>query len=190
MFGKGSFDHPITSPWSSLLTNSNPSTNTVSGLKFAWSHLQLNFQEVSSRKQALDASLLLNQDITRAGFGAGFGADSTVAPSVTNVITIKELERSWRDHLDQQIETSLDRGDCEKWSWDACTWGSLIFLHLPPDQFGYIEDPIFQVAWTTDLGQACPLLAPVVGRYFAKKGEVLDKYGTNLALAPLLGAGH
>ena len=49
---------------------------------------------------------------------------------------------------------------------------------------------MFQVAWTTYLGQACPLMAPVVGRYFGKNGDVLDKYGANLASAALPGACH
>ena len=60
----------------------------------------------------------------------------------------------------------------------------------PPDHFGYIEDPTFQVATASYLGQACPLMAPVVGRYFGKKGQKLDKYGANLAAASLPGQGH
>jgi hypothetical protein len=120
---------------------------------------------------------------------AEFGADGTVASSVTNAITV-ELERSRMDHLGDQIAQSLDRGDYERWAWDACTKMSSVFLHSPPDQFGYMESPVFQVALTTYLGQACPLMAPVVGRYFGKKGDALDKYGANLAAASLPGQGH
>ena len=105
------------------------------------SHLHLDFQEVSNQERASDASLLLNQDISRAGFGA----DGTVSRSVTNAVTMIELERSRQDCLGRRIESLLDGGDYEKWSWDACTKMSSIFLHSPPDQFGYMEDPVFQV---------------------------------------------
>ena len=67
---------------------------------------------------------------------------------------------------------------------------SAVFLHSPPDQFGYIEDPVFQVAVATYLGQPCPLMQPLVGRFFGKKGKRLDKYGANLAAASLPGQGH
>ena len=53
-----------------------------------------------------------------------------------------------------------------------------------------MEDTLFQVAMVTYLGQACPLIKPVVGRYFEKKGQVLDKYGSNMAAAALPGQGH
>ena len=185
MLGEGSFNHPFTAPWSCLLSTNESSNSYADGLKHAWSHLQHNFQDVSSQERASDPSLLLNQDISRAGFGA----DGTVSRSVTNAVTI-ELERSRQDHLGKRIETSMDRGEYERWSWAACTKMSSIFLHSPPDHFGYMEDPVFQVAWTTYLGQACPLMAPVVGRYFGKNGDVLDKYGANLASASLPGAGH
>ena len=38
--------------------------------------------------------------------------------------------------------------------------------------------------------QACPLMAPIMCRYFGKNGDVLDKYDANLASAALPGAGH
>ena len=63
----------------------------------------------------------------------------------------------------------------------------MAFLLSPPDEFGYMEDPQFQIALATYLGQSCPVLAPVVGQYFGKKGVVLDQYGTNLASAALPG---
>jgi hypothetical protein len=58
------------------------------------------------------------------------------------------------------------------------------------NQFGFIEDPIFQVATATYLGQPCPIMQPLAGRYFGKKGQQLDKYGANLAAASLPGQGH
>ena len=40
------------------------------------------------------------------------------------------------------------------------------------------------------LGQPCPVMAPMVGRYFGQRGQQLDKYGRNLAAASLPGQGH
>jgi hypothetical protein len=40
------------------------------------------------------------------------------------------------------------------------------------------------------LGQPCPIIAPLVGRYFGKNGTKLDEYGANLASEPLPGCGH
>ena len=67
---------------------------------------------------------------------------------------------------------------------------STVLLLSPPDQFGYFEDRIFQLTFATYLGLPCPMMAPVVGRYFEKNGVQLDKYGANLALAMLPGQGH
>ena len=67
---------------------------------------------------------------------------------------------------------------------------SSVFLLSPPDQFGYMEDPIVQVAFTTYLGQPCPYMAPLVGRYFGRNGQKLDQFGANLAAAALPGQGH
>ena len=46
---------------------------------------------------------------------------------------------------------------------------------------------LHQVATATYLGQPCSLMLmqPVVGRYFGKKGQWLDKYGANLAATSL-----
>ena len=66
---------------------------------------------------------------------------------------------------------------------------STVFIHSPPDQYGFIEDPIFQVASATYLSQPCPHMQPIVGRYFGKKGQQLDN-GANLAAASLPGQGH
>jgi hypothetical protein len=67
---------------------------------------------------------------------------------------------------------------------------SATFLLSPPDQLGYMEDEVFQVGIATYLGQPCPLMAPVTGRYFGKCGKQLDWYGANLAAASLPGQGH
>ena len=48
-------------------------------------------------------------------------------------------------------------------------------------------DNVFQVTTTTYLGQPCPIIAPLVGRYFGKKGDKVNNYGANLATAALPG---
>ena len=112
-----------------------------------------------------------------------------MAGSVTNAITI-ELETQRSLHLGTTVESSLDKSEYEKWSWDGCGKLSAAFLQSPPDQIGYMGDNIFQVAMATYLGQPCPIMAPVVGRYFGKSGAQVDKYGANLAVASLSGQGH
>jgi hypothetical protein len=67
---------------------------------------------------------------------------------------------------------------------------SATFLLSPLDQLGYMEDEVFQVGIATYLGQPCPLMAPVTGRYFGKCGKQLDRYGANLAASSLPGHGH
>ena len=65
-----------------------------------------------------------------------------------------------------------------------------MFLTSPPDRIGYLGDNVFQVIVATYLGQPCPMIAPLVGRFFGKKREQADKYGVNLAAAALTGQGH
>ena len=67
---------------------------------------------------------------------------------------------------------------------------SSMFLTSPSDRIGYLGDSIFQVAIASYLGQPCPMMAPLVGRFFGKKGEQVDKHGANLAAASLPGEGH
>ena len=67
---------------------------------------------------------------------------------------------------------------------------SSTWLHSPPNHFRYIEDPVFQVIIATFLGQPCPEILPVVGRFFGKNGAQVDTYGANLAVASLPGQGH
>ncbi len=83
----------------------------------------------------------------------------------------------------------LNHGKYERWAWEAWTKMSATFLLSPPDQMGYMEDEVFQVGITTYLGQPCPLMAPVMGRYFRKCGKQLDWYGMNLAAASQPGHG-
>ena len=40
------------------------------------------------------------------------------------------------------------------------------------------------------LGQACPIIAPMVGRYSGRNGKRLDMYGMNLSADTLPGQGH
>ena len=164
------------------MTMSGPSSNLANGLKHAWSHLKTKFQEVSTPEQAADESLLLNQDVTRAGFSP----DGTIAPSVTNAVTT-ELKSSRSKDLGTRIEGSLHRKHYERWAWEASNKMSATFLHSPPDALGYIGDPEFQVVMTTYLGQPCPIMAPLVGRYFGKRATALDRYGANLSAASLPG---
>ena len=44
-------------------------------------------------------------------------------------------------------------------------------------------DNAFQVAMTTYLRQPCPIITPLGGRYFGKRGAKVDKYRANLAAA-------
>ena len=127
----------------------------------------------------------MTQDVTRAGFYA----DGTVAASVTMAITI-EIERARMVKLGKTVTTDLGRRDYERWSWEAWTKMSSMFLLSPPDHFGYMENPHFMISLATYLGQPCPVMAPVVGRFYGKSGARLDKYGANLAAASLPGQGH
>ena len=104
LFGEWSVDHPFTEPWENLLTPSTPSVNLANGFRYAWSQSTTTFQEVTTQEQLIDETLLLTQDIARAGFYIG----GTVSPSVTNAITIK-LERAQALQLGWQIYTSLGR---------------------------------------------------------------------------------
>jgi hypothetical protein len=135
--------------------------------------------------QLADSTLLLTQDVDRAGFYPS----GTIAPSVTHAVTM-ELEKARAASLGVRITTALDNDQYERWSWEACSKMSSQPLLSPPDQFGYMEDPVFQVMIVTYLGQPCPIMAPLVGRYFGKNGAQLDRFGANLASSPLPGRGH
>ena len=63
-----------------------------------------------------------------------------------------ELEREREANLDFHIKASLARTNYERWSWEGCTSMSSMWLHLPPNQFEYTEDPLFGVIFATYLG--------------------------------------
>ena len=106
--------------------------------------------------------------------------------SVTNAITIK-LEKQRLMRTGTTVESSPGRDDYEKWAWDGCSAMSAAFLQSPPNRIRYMEDNVFQVAMTTYLGQPCPIITPLAGRCFGKKGAKVDKYGANLATTALPG---
>ena len=103
---------------------------------------------------------------------------------MTNAITI-ELEKQRLMHMSSIVESSLGRDDYEKWVLDGCSNLSAVVLQSPPDAIGYMGDNVFDVVMISYLGQPCPINAPLVGRYFGKKGTKVDKYGANLAAAAL-----
>ena len=53
-----------------------------------------------------------------------------------------------------------------------------------------LPDADMQMAITTYLGLPCPIMMPLVGRFFGKKGSVVDDFGANLAASTLPGGGH
>ena len=71
-------------------------------------------------------------------------------------------------HLGAIVASSLNRSDYEKWSWDRYTKMSAVFLTSPPDAISYLGDNVFQVSITMYLCQLCPIIAPVVGRFFGR----------------------
>ena len=126
----------------------------------------------------------MNQDLKNAGFSH----QGQLHQSVTKELT-KELEKARSHSLGERIIGELERDHFERWSWEA--WGrtSAVFLHSPPDHFGFMEDPVFQHGFANYLGQPCPLVAPLVGMYFGSAGKQIDEYGANLAAAALPGMG-
>jgi hypothetical protein len=52
------------------------------------------------------------------------------------------------------------------------------------------SNEVFQVGIATYLGQPCPLMALVTGRYFEKRGKQFNWYGMNFAAASLPGHKH
>ena len=65
-----------------------------------------------------------------------------------------------------------------------------VWLHFTLDHFGYTKDPVFQIIMSSYLGQPCPAITPVFGRFFGNKGETVNRYRVNLAAAALPGQGH
>ena len=50
----------------------------------------------------------------------------------------------------------------------------MVFLHLPPDHIGYMENEPFHMVFVRYLGKACPIIAPMVGRYFGRNRKRLE----------------
>jgi hypothetical protein len=185
MFGKDSFDHLSASPWEMLLSAARPLSNLKDGPQYTWLHLTQNFHNVATALETSDKNLLLSQSVQRAGFYA----NGSHAPSVTNMLTL-EIEKRQSCCVGEWISATLDCCKYEHWAWEAWTKMSTTFLLSPPDQLGYMEDEVFQVGIATYLGKSCPLMPPVIGPYFGKHGEQLNWYGANLAAASLPGQGH
>jgi hypothetical protein len=64
------------------------------------------------------------------------------------------------------------------------------FLKAPPDQFGFLENQVFQVTLAACLGQMCPAMAPLIDQYFLKQDAKLDKYGTDVGVTALSDTSH
>ena len=185
LLGATSFNKPLNAPWETLLSSNRDSTHLANGLDTAWTHLQTHFQSAATVDQLVDeSSYLLNQEDK----WAGFYPDGRHPKSVTNAVTV-ELERARSTALGRKVKEELPRNDFERWALEGWTKSSPIFLLSPIDEFGYMEDTEFTMSFTTYLGQECPVMKPLVGRFFGKKGQVLNKYGTNLASATLPGQG-
>ena len=71
--------------------------------------------------------------------------------SVTKTLP-KELEKARADDLGVRLTDQMEREDFERWAWKARNRTSAVFLHSPPDQFGFMEDSIFQHGFATYLG--------------------------------------
>ena len=72
---------------------------------------------------------------------------------MTKTLT-KELEKTRVDDLGVRLLTDqMEREDLERWAWEAWNRTSAVFLHSPPDQFGFMEDPTFQHGFVSYLGQ-------------------------------------
>ena len=73
----------------------NTSSHLACGLQFAWTHLQIHFQEVALADQMTNESLLLAQNVSRAGVYA----DGTMAVLVTNTVTVENIRVDVEDHV-------------------------------------------------------------------------------------------
>ena len=69
----------------------------------------------------------------------------------TDLMHVIAPEKARSIDFGQRITTTLTRDNYKRPSWEGCSPLSAVFLHSPPDQIGYIEDPVFQVAIATYL---------------------------------------
>ena len=186
MLGEGSFNSTSTNPWEHLLnTNVVGSNNNVAnGLRYAWTHLQNNFQLNATPDQLNNSDYLLTQDVLRAGFYH----DGSKPKSATAALTI-ELERARMKSLRQTIESSLPQGHYERASFESWQNISAVPLTSPPDQIGYQDNNCFQMLIARYLGQPNPLCQHLAGRFFGNNATPLDEYGANLSSESLPGRG-
>ena len=184
--GEGSFNCPITNPWEHMLGRDNQPRGVASAIRETWSHLTTTFQNIRIPTQTdQERSYLLTQDINQAGFYH----DGRQPKSVTRAITT-EIETARGKQLTKRIVETLPKEDFERQAYLNCDRMSYVFLHSPPDHVGYMENETLRMGFARYLGQPCPIIAPLVGRYFGQRGQLLDKYGRNLAAAALPGQGH
>ena len=141
-----------------MLSGTGKDGNIAVGFRLVWTQIKIHFQAIATAHDATDESFLLAQPLDRAGFHK----DGSQPKSVTHAVTMELEERRAHD-LDVRLCNNLLREAHERWSWEANTSLSGAFLLSPPNQLGFIEDPVFQVALTTYLGQSCPLMGPLVG---------------------------
>jgi hypothetical protein len=152
--------------------------NVANGLRYAWEHLQNNFQIKASAEQLNSSDYLLTEDVSRAGFYH----DGSKPKSATAAITI-ELEKARMNTLCECIELSLPQGHYERASFESWQSISAVPLTSPPDQIG------FQVLIARYLCQPNPLCKHLAGRYFGRNTIPLDEYGANLLSESLPGRG-
>ena len=135
MLGEGSFDFPLESPWEQMLNNSRSNHSIANGIEQAWSHLQINFQEVTDAAARDNNDLLVNQPVEQIGFRS----NGTIPKSVTREITM-EIESARSTCLGKMIINSLDNDDYERWSWEGWNKTGASFATSPPDGIGMIKD--------------------------------------------------
>lgn len=117
---------------------------------------------------------------------AGFTKSCLIKGSATKPLT-QDLEKARMDELGAHISGTLGRNAYKKWSWGVSNKSSALFLHSPPDEYELMEDPVFMHVITVYLGQPCPLVSPLAGRYFGRHGTIINEYGANISSAPLPG---
>ena len=183
--GEGSFNCPVKNPWEHMLQRDDQPQGVASAIRETWSQLTKTFQDIRIQTQTdQERSYLLTQEVEQAGFHH----DGTQPSSVTRAIT-KEIETARGKQLRKKIVETLPKDDFERQAYLNCGRMSYVFLHSPPDHIGYMENETLRMGFARYLGQPCPVMAPMVGRFFGNAGQKLDKYGRNLAAANLPGQG-
>ena len=95
-------------------------------------------------------------------------------------LQLKELERRAK---------GLNKMDPKRWAFESAKSASAIWLHSPPDAYGYIPNECYTTIWASYLGVPDPVMAPYRDFYFGKEGLQVDEFGNNLASASLPGRG-